>query len=214
MKMHKCNRQRGVNLIELMVGMTISLIVVLAMLAIFKVTVFATANAGKAAAKDRERLSGFFTAQKLLTGAGYGIDAPAFGKDLVLLTGATLTSGQLSGSSAILGASNINAIVWGANVDGTQYKCQGLYAPSTGGLVRLSETACVDATKYSQLTWGSIKLIEDTRAVTITAGRVTECQSFGIAGSGWLSINLATTNSIDSTSGAVSSPACLLNFPS
>lgn len=213
-------RERGVTLIELMVGLTVSLIIVLAMLAVFKTTAFASANAGRSASTDKQRLSGLYAAQKLLVGAGYGIDTPAAGTDLVLLSGAALSNDnkELTGTSAALGGAGINAIVWGAKADLANYKCQGLYAPATGGLVRLTEVACTNAAAYASLTWTPVQLVDDSRSehkVQIAAAIATSgCQSFGIAGSGGVTVTLQTTNSIDGANKSVATTACLLNFPS
>jgi prepilin-type N-terminal cleavage/methylation domain-containing protein len=212
-------RQCGFTLIELMVGLTISLVIVLAMLALFKTTAFASATAGRDASTDRQRLSGLYAAQKLLVGAGYGIDVPAVGTDLIVLAGATLdTDKKLTGTPAPLGSANINAVIWGAKLNLTNYRCQGLYAPANGGLVRLAETDCVNAAAFSSITWSPTPLIDDSRAdhkVQIVAANATVgCQSFGITGSGKVAITLDTANSIEGTNKSVATTACLLNFTS
>ena len=205
-------RQSGVTLVELMVGLVVSMIVVLAMLAVYKTTAKVSADAGQGATTDRQRLSGFFAAQKILLGAGYGIDTPSFGNELVVLAGATLSdSGNISGTKASLPADG-NALIWGTKLDGT-YKCQGLYAPRDGGLIRLQETSCSSAANYATIAWTTITLIEDTRSVQISAKTATGCKSFGLAGEGGLWTTLSTTNSIEGSNAAVSTSTCLINFP-
>ena len=212
-------RQHGVTLIELMIGLTVSMIVVLGMLAVFKTTTFAAANAGRAASTDRMRLSGFYTAQKILVGAGYGIDVPTMDTDLILLSNATLGDDKkLTGTPAAVGGSGINAVLWGAKSDLTHYTCQGLYAPATGGLIRLAEVSCTSSATYASLVWTPISLIDDRRAdykVQMSATKPSGgCQSFGIAGSGSVAVTLETVNSIEGTNRSVATTACLLNFQS
>lgn len=201
-----------------MVGLTISMIVVLGMLAVFKTTTLASATTGKAATTDRQRLSGLFTAQKVLQGAGFGIDAASFGRDLIVLSGATLSdTGALTGTPVASLPASGNAIVWGSKVSGT-YKCQGLYAPTnptstTGALIRLPEVDCANAAAYAGVAWASPSmLIEDDRGVGISVRTATACQVFGITGGGGLWAVLTTRNSIEGSNGDVSSSACLVGF--
>jgi len=207
--------QRGVSLISLMVGMVISLIVILGMLAVYKTTIGVTVQAGQGATTDGQRLSALLSAQTVLQGAGYGIDGAALGKDLVVLAGAGLDGGKtLTGASAGTAAPlEGNAIVWGTKIDADgSYECSGFYAPATGGLVRLPAVACNSAGNWNSVGWSPIPVVEDTRVVTISLGLVTAaegCKSFGIGGAGRFWVRLQTTNSTDTDATATT---CLSNF--
>lgn len=210
--------QSGVTLIELMIGLTVSMVVVLGMLSVFKTATLATATAGTDATTDRQRLAGLFGAQKMLQGAGFGIDAASFGKDLVVLSGATLADGSLTGTPVAKPPASGNAIVWGSKVSGT-YKCYGLYAPTnptktTGALIRLPEADCTDAAAFADIAWSSPPiLVEDTRAVQINLqGDSSECQVFGITGQGSLWAVLTTKNSVEGSNADVSTSTCLVGF--
>lgn len=204
--------QRGMTLISLMIGLTISMIVILGLLAVYKTTIGVTVRAGHGASTDGQRLSALLSSQTLLVEAGFGIEGAAFGRDLVVLTGANLAgNGQLTGTAGTAASIRGNAIVWGAKV-GDEYKCSGFYAPPDGGLVRLTAVTCTQASNWGSLTWVATPVIDDTRSVWIDLSTATEtggCKSFGIGGSGKLWVKLTTKNSTDLD---VAASTCLTNF--
>lgn len=206
-------RTQGVTLIELMVGLTVSMIVVLAMLQVFKTTMHTTVSAGQGASTDRQRLSGLFASQKILLGAGFGIDNPSFGNDLVVLSDATLAN-EVTGTPVSTLPASGNAIIWGDKSTGA-YACTGLYAPAAGGLYRLKTTSCTSAKDAQTLAWDYSVLIDDSHAVQISVSKASDangCRSFGITGAGGLWVKLTTTNSTEASS-ETSTSACLINFP-
>lgn len=205
-------RQHGVTLIGMMVGLVISMVVILAMLTVYKTTLRVTGETGWGAATDGQRLAALFAAQTLLQEAGYGITAAAFGTDLVVLSGATLGN-QLTGTVAGALPANGNAIVWGSKTAST-YMCNGLYAPASGGLIRLPATGCAAATSWNSINWKQVVLVQDDtadRAVSIQVTHVSSCQPFGISGTGSLMVKLQTKNST-STGRTVTATTCLSNF--
>lgn len=207
--------QRGMTLISLMIGLTISMIVILGLLAVYKTTIGVTVRAGHGASTDGQRLSALLSSQTLLVEAGFGIEGAALGRDLIVLTGANLAgNGQLTGTAGTAASIRGNAIVWGAKV-GDEYKCSGFYAPPDGGLVRLTAVTCTQASNWGSLTWVATPVIDDTLVVVINLDKVDKvnepegCKSFGISGSGNLWVKLKTQNS---TGLDVAASTCLTNF--
>ena len=182
MQSHR-DRQLGFTLIELMIGMTISLISVLAMLSLYKTSANITAASKLGANIDGQIAAGLLAADRFMQGAGYkGGDSTAssasYNSDLVLITGAALTGSTLSGTAYTATPTTIptagNALVWLYNASGT-YQLQGLYAaPSSagGGLYMLTATVAGSppslstSTTWSGATWTSQVLIA-APAVTI-----------------------------------------------
>lgn len=206
-------RQNGISLISLMIGLAISMIVILGMLAVYKTTIKVTATAGRGATTDGQRLSALFASQTLLQEAGFGINGAALGSDLLVLTGAALgADNKLTGASAGTAAPLAgNAIVWGTKA-GADYKCNGLYAPAAGGLVRLPAVTCAQASSWASVVWTPVVVVTDTRVVAITLSPAAArggCKSFGIAGAGKLWVKLATKNSTELDAAA---STCLTNF--
>jgi hypothetical protein len=214
-------RQHGATLIATMVGLVISMVVILAMLTVYKTTTRVTGEAGRSAATDGQRLAGLFAAQTLLQGAGYGITTAKFGTDLIVLSGAAMSGVELTGTLVSASPTNGNAIVWGGVTAGTGYMCSGLYAPAAGGLIRLPATACASAESWDTVAWQQIPLVTEQRlreqdktadrAVSIQVRSGSTCQPFGITGSGNLQVVLQTYNST-TTGLPVTATTCLSNF--
>ena len=209
--------QKGVSLISLMVGLVISMIAILSMLAVFKTTLKVTGESGRGAISDGQRLAAFYTAQTLLQEAGYGIDTATFGTDILVVSGASLDAStkKLSGTLVSALPASGNAVIWRSKPAAANV-CNGLYAPAMGGLRRLPATACTSlASEWNTIVWNSSVLVNETDshpvsiAVTKTTG-TSGCQSFGIGGSGGLWAKLTTANSTDLDTSATT---CLSNFP-
>ncbi|WP_380227346.1 PilW family protein [Jeongeupia naejangsanensis] len=125
--------QRGISIISMMVGLTISMIIVLAMMSLYKTTLKTTVTGKIGAAQDGNRTTGFLSAQSSLQGAGYGIDPVDLSKDLLLYDSvADSTSTPPTAKTLSTTASTGNALFWRMN-DGAM-SCALLYAPSGGGL--------------------------------------------------------------------------------
>ena len=208
-------QQRGVSLISLMIGLVISMLGILAMLAVYKTTVKQAAFAGQGATTDGQRMAALFSAQTLLQEAGYGVDKAAYGTDLVVISAATLNGGSLGGTAQTALPATGTAVVWGSKT-ATTYMCQGLYATATGGFVRLPAVACTAATEWNTLKWSPVDLVADTKAEQGFSVQVQKssaaagCKTFGITGGGAL---LAVLNTTNSTSLAATGTTCLTNFP-
>lgn len=142
-----------------MVGMTISLIGLLAMLALYKNLVQQSLTAARRANSDGQIAAGLLTAQIDLQGAGFGVGSGsadgAFGTDLVMLTDASLDGTTLAGTAQALGggAASGNAIVWGSRPALSSYECSALLA-SGGGLILLrSQSSCTAAADWPAMRW-------------------------------------------------------------
>lgn len=147
--------QHGFNLISLMVGTTLSLIGIMAMLSLYKNLISNAAIATQDARQDGQVASARLTLQRELHSAGYGMNA-VVNTDLVLLKSAALTSGSLSGTQINLPSSEKgNALLWRYQ-SGNSVACQGVLS-SGGALSALSATNCNGA--LASLSWTSTPLI-------------------------------------------------------
>lgn len=220
-------QQSGVTLISLMVGLTISMIVTVAMLVVFKSVILSTGSARAGASTDEQRIAALLRANISLQGAGYGMDAPESPRDVLVLN-ATLdkTTNRLAGSVAANGSTG-NAVVWSLRPDLVTTQCAGLvYDPATdgtGGLKYLPAQACVAgaAGSWQTLAWAPVVwavIHKDSPAefpalsgVTWTLQQ-TPCKPFGItAAEGSLTLTLDTDNG---NGAALSDVLCLINFQS
>lgn len=222
----RCRRSRqdagtrkphGASLISLMVGIVISMLIMLAMMTLYRDTIHTAVSAGQDATSDGERASGLLAAQIQLQAAGFGLTTPTLGTDLVVLSNASLDSStqRLSGTVAAVGIAG-NAIVWGADT-GSGYQCSALYAPASGGLQRLLTTPCVGVAQWPAATWHTSSLMADTRGVAIMAEQTTAagCQPFGLAVTGGVIVTLVTVRSAVPTGNAgvpIEATVCLANF--
>lgn len=195
--------QRGAGLISLLVGIVISMLIMLAMMTLYRDTIHAAVGAGQDASADGQRASGLLAAQIQLQGAGFGLATPALGTDLIVLGNATFDNGtqRLNGSVAAAGVDG-NAIVWSFDTrNGAGVQCSGLYAPAGGGLQRLLPTPCAAGTQWASTTWTTSTLVTDTRPVTFAAAATdaTGCQPFGLAVTGGVLVTLKSAHSTVST---------------
>ncbi|CAD5108230.1 PilW family protein [Zestomonas carbonaria] len=104
-------RQRGVNLISLMVGTLLSVIGILAMLTLYRNLVQTAVVATQDANQDGQLAAGLLTAQLELQNAGFGID-PGGAQNLLK-------------TDVSLGGQSHPALLWRYR-DATGYQCRGL----------------------------------------------------------------------------------------
>ncbi|MEB0150626.1 prepilin-type N-terminal cleavage/methylation domain-containing protein [Pseudomonas sp. CCC2.2] len=186
-------RQDGFTLISLMVGMVISLVSILAMLSLYKNLVHSSVVSTQSARQDGQVASGLLMAQRALMNAGFWMGSSTtrastdVDNNFVLLSGATLSNGRLSGTQitqatlpllttfATAGVS-ANAIVWSyqTSTSTATATCSGLVV-SNGALISLKGAAgCTQASsQWTATTWTSTVLIE--------AGQVSPFFSVGFA---------------------------------
>lgn len=197
--------KQGFTLVELMVGLAISMIIILTMMTLFKNTsrsVFgqsgnsSTSVAGliPSAKQDGQLSTALLTMQNILQSAGYGIDATT-NTHLQLISGASLntSTNKLSGTTSTISASGAtgNTIVWQNNLafaDGSSdYTCHGLVSDSLTRAVYLIEAPapCNSlSTTWNTVAWSKQTLIEPNvlpTAMTFTALSDTGCSPYGIS---------------------------------
>lgn len=228
-------QQRGLTLISLMVGLTLSLLTIAAMMAMYRITVGVAADAGRTARFNGEISNALFVAKNKLQAAGFGIVNPAYDTDLLILQGAALVSGALTGSAVEINDEGIaagNAVVWtwedpDNDVD---RRCEVLLAPGSGAdLIYISGRPCTSAAEWASIAWGttSDRLIGDFQheidALILDASILFEvvedaderCRPFGLPdlgeGSGLLRVRMTINDGLNATPQVVS--VCLANFP-
>ena len=215
------NKCRGMSLISTLVGMVIAMNAVTGMMVAYKNTLSVVIPATRNAESDGQRVLGLLRANKVLQAAGFGITAPAYAIDVVVLSGATLTGSTLSGTSQFGSTTVGNAIVWAVDTGGG-YTCEGLLAGISGGLLRLLPVSCSSATQWGALNWAIETIVDDTRSISITLASQ-ECTPFGVAEDtegaavGERTVTLSTTMSTQDSNNAyadvpVSLTTCLANF--
>lgn len=155
--------QRGTTLVSLLVATAVSLLCVVAALQAFRTAVLGAR--GSADAVRQANLSSALALQlgKLLPAAGWGLGASAsppggvLNQDFVLLTGAALNSGTLTGTRVSIGAPGAggNAVVWASRMDGVTTRCSALLASTVTGLVRLGPKNCASVQAALDSTWAT-----------------------------------------------------------
>lgn len=185
-----------------MVGMTLSLISVLAMLSLYKNMVGISVLSIQDSRQDGQIAIALLTAQNELRNAGFWITATTPDNTIKLLYRAALSSGgSLSGnerslpSSENTNADSGNALVWIYRTERTATTiCAGLLVQG-GKLLRLQANSCPSANtieQWSSLTWTSTTLIEagqkkceatDTNCIDFFKAVKFPCWPFGKAAS-------------------------------
>lgn len=130
-------RQQGISLVSLMVGTTISLLVMAGLMQVFKNVVTTTQSAQQDATADGDVATALLTAGWAVQSAGFGIVNPKETTDLLLLRDASLSAGKLTGVPVIVGgiftatAGKGTAWIWRnkARASDTVTQCQALWAP-------------------------------------------------------------------------------------
>lgn len=152
--------QQGFNLISLMVGMTLSLISIMAMLTLYKNLVSNAAIATQDARQDGQVASARLTLQRELQSAGYGM-SPVLNTDLVLLKSSTLSTNTLSGQQITLPSNERgNALLWRYEANSGAV-CRGILSIG-GSLFTLATNSCSGS--LTSRTWTSTPLIAASAA--------------------------------------------------
>lgn len=170
-----------------MVGLLISLLVVLAMLFVYKGTlntVFGTRDTPgliPSAQQDGQLASGLLSAQIALQEAGFGIPGATIGKEFILLSGASFDAQkkQLSGTVVPIGPADVsgNAMVFESdpNLSGSPgtRECIALLSDAGDGhglyLLKATAPCSPVGSNLSSLTWTSYTLVAD-RAQPVSIG--------------------------------------------
>jgi Tfp pilus assembly protein PilW len=206
--MSPVRNQRGISLISLLVGLVVSLTATVGLLSIYRNSLQVTTSAQQSSVNDSQLASLLLRTGAAIQDAGYGITTPAFGTQIIPISGATLNGTSLSGTAAST-ATAVNGIVW-ATLTGASTQCAGFVAPAAGGLIYLQPAACNDATTWSSIAWQSTVVASQSNSVITFTVAQQSCQPYGIpATTGKYTVNLNTTDSIGA---AISSLQCLINF--
>lgn len=173
-------QQQGFSLISTLIGLLISMIVILGMLAIYRTSVQVSVRATEDASQSNQKISGLLRADKHLQSAGFGLAEPEYGgTNIHLIANGSLSggvSGTLSGTAETPSGSprqaSGNAIVWyredDANLNGvienSEKICEGLLARVSGnefaGLLRLlPEDNCTGADTWGTIDWTATVLV-------------------------------------------------------
>lgn len=151
--------QRGLSLVELMVGLTLSMICVVALMLAYKAMVQGTQSMVANTTQTSQGAGLAVSLPRLIQQAGWGAGPTASppggaaNTDVVLLGTSTLSVNSLTGVASTIGptAQSGTALVWSTAVTGT-VQCWAL-AASGGGVALLGPTACTAASDWSSLTW-------------------------------------------------------------
>lgn len=212
------NKQQGISLVSLLVGLLVSMIVLVGMLMIFRNTIQAVVPASEDARSDGERVSGLLAAHIMLQDAGFGTNGNPT-DHLLVLPNATLSG---SSSATLTSGGAGGAVVWRKSV-GATHTCEGLFAGAAGGLSRLSSDGCGSiGIDLGSITWFATPLIEPSRhpdgavdAITF-AQTIGVCRPFGIGTgiTGNITVTISVKTPITNVTGhEVKSSTCLTNFP-
>lgn len=233
-------RQAGISLIATMVGLMLGLFAALSIMSIFKTQAKAVIQTRTNSALDGQVATALLVSELEMQRAGWGVEAPAGNSctdgaagpagtantDFVLANGAGFAaddSTSMSGDAVAIGAAgaaavNGNAVFWHFKDDAGASKCTGLFA-TNGGLFRLAEKTCTDASSWSS-TWHANEIIPVVQAGTLSAAgkaiqfgvqRVPSCAPYGrmAAGPG-LRVIVSAGQSMDNLSSSVTS--CVPNI--
>jgi hypothetical protein len=230
--------QTGSSLIALLVGLLISMIVVLAMMLVYRNTLQTVVVTSEGARSEGERVSGLLAAHMMLQDAGYGVSDLSINAMLVPLGGTPALNGStLTGTALGIPANQARALVWtkGFDLDNNgeieTFRCEGLLADANGALLRLSSAAnCGNAsTQWNVIAWTATPLILDARlgfdgeqrtltfSVNLLASG-SECQPFGIGSgdingpTGSLVVTLSYPLNVTGVSQTMQSSTCLVNM--
>jgi prepilin-type N-terminal cleavage/methylation domain-containing protein len=209
-------KQRGVTLIELLIGLLLSSIAIAGMLLTFRSTLQVTARANPAAIADGERIAALLRTHLLLQKAGYGVDTSdidtlVLGMDDLSWDGSGLQSGSTGLGSSLIWSSD-------SNLDGV-VECEGIVPSTGGGLVFVRADCANAATWQSAQNWVGVDLVappspempEAALAVTMDGSA---CSPVGV-GDPAADVLQGVTATVDitlSTGVVVSSSTCLYNF--
>lgn len=225
------SRQKGISLISLMVGTTISLFLAIAMLQLFKSVTKISTTAQQDAVNDSQITAALLASGFALQAAGFGIAQPTLGTDLELLGTASLQGTQLSGTAITVTeqfntaqASDGFALAWRSlpSLGASTSQCHALYAPArnaggnapgyTAGLYLLqSQNGCPENLHNAQ--WRTVRTLADGVDFVLQASQQT-CTPLGHTNGGKApSTHLLVQISTRSSAGlALSEHYCLRNF--
>lgn len=209
--------QRGISLISLMIGLLVSLLAVMGMMALYRTVVHTTTESAAYARLSGDRSAALLAAHSYLQEAGFGVEEAALGVDLSLCAPAD-AAGVLRGSSCAPGGRG-TLLLWRVSDGGM--RCAGLHITDAGGLEFLQPQNC---TALAAAGWPSSQ-----RQTLFTPGQAAggfvalellaePCQALGVAGEGAVRARLEAVHPVAADPGLsgesvpVYSSTCLVNF--
>lgn len=151
-----------------MIGMTLSLISILAMLALYKNMVGISVRSIQDAQQDGQVSAGFLTAQLEMRNAGFGMDLP-ISNSIVLLAGATLTNNTLRATNEYPQPveNTGNALVWVSQLSSTVApSCAGLLAQDGQLFYLKGASSCTEIAHWRTTNWTSTVLVAAPKSPT------------------------------------------------
>ncbi|SDS65057.1 hypothetical protein SAMN05216198_2434 [Halopseudomonas litoralis] len=217
-------RQRGISLISLMVGLLVSLLAVMGMMALYRTVMHTTAESGAYARLSSERSAALLGAHAYLQEAGFGMEGAAPGADLIVCTSNT-SQGQLRGSDCAPSGRG-NLLLWRLlGVDeNAGVQCAGLLITAAGALEHLQPQSCaggLPSGAWSVTQRQALFTPEPTTAGFVALELVEEsCQTFGVdlgvPGAALVRLQAQHPVAADPDTGTESVPVysstCLVNF--
>lgn len=224
--------QKGLSLIELLIGMMLSLLAVIAMLALARTATHTASESKFGVQTEGQMATGLLSADKLLKSAGYFAVAsgptPSYPADLVLVenalvaasgnSGTAMSSVPASGSVISPAAGSGQAILWRNRDSMGNYAYQGLYAPASGGVWRITGNSMsiggwvMREALLQSPDIGSSQLRNAGVATFSLRHESTPCRPYGIAVAGGRYSVILSTQTYSGQQ-ILNSETCLVNFP-
>lgn len=221
--------QRGFSLIEILIALTLSIIIILAMLRAFATTGKVTAEASLGAKVDSHIVLGLITTDRILQGLGYGLTNPTHADFKVLnAAGSEVTDGQ-PGKFLVWKVSETNCRALQSHDKGlylygltdTGYNCSstGLVKPDDAtppipkeSLIQIDQEVLTNS--------GIANATNKIGTLDIQVEQVTGCSPFGVTSGAGIPLGkyqvVLTAHpyaaSTDSTPRTIENITCLFNF--
>jgi type II secretory pathway component PulJ len=222
MKLFHIKKRKGFTLISLLVGLAISLIIIVALMNLYKAVVQASNSSITRANVNGSLNNSILVGQNMLQQAGYGIvysSTTTITSNLIVLKNATFNGSTLSGQAATVpssqGASSVsgNAVIWGwVEPTTSTYYCQGLLFYNNA-LYQLNGTSCSSASNWASTVWSYNILVTTGLASTSNfVAAYNTCSNYGsnyVASTPIITINpVYSDGEVNNTSSSV----CLSNL--
>ena len=210
-------RQAGMSLISLMVGLTLSMVALVALLYAYRGIVVNTKSVTTQGRNQAQVTSSLLAVEQLIQQAGWGSGPTASppggtaNTNLVLLSGASLSGSTLSGTPASIATAlqSGNALVWDNSLSGTT-RCTALLI-ARAGITRYGPVDCTSAAAWSTLAWQPAVAMVQPQALAANAqfqAQLTDCWPYGGGPNGLQTVAQVTLANIGSSAPSV----CLVNI--
>ena len=212
----------GFSLVSTMIGILLGTISILAMMMLYRNVVQQSMTSMVYSREDSEMQSAFFSIQKQLQKAGYGVEAASVpdgtaNRDVVVLANASMDGAQLRGTLRTIGTTPVNGNAMVYNwMEGSTSMCSGILAGSDGVQILLPQT-CSNASAYASLNWtpyflAGPKFNATATPINFSVNTVTNCYLYGkVAAGNSLRVGVSSPRSI-SALGEETAALCLPNI--